>query len=425
MIIRIPKFLGRARETFFSKKVSRIPLPAKHFPFPAHLIKKAPGWTQTEANALVKRKAFPTLVIALMLWCVTASAQPDFARQDGHITGSFTTKDGVMVRVDMPVPEDFPQPLLQVRLLQQPISKIAADRALRAYALDTGVLSLQNTSIAGQSLYFMQPDYRHQGSDMFESSAAHFPAGNDPQHLQAQETVKGFLDVLGVSGYEYPFYSCRYDYQIDGSDFHPFASQEDYIRAYSFAAPPSLPNIEDYPAFLDAALRRRLSELETLGRPATEVIVRFLVHGLPIHTMNSWSPGQSGITGDGNPTPFARFVVTREGKIAFAYIRFWFAQDSQQPDSHPLLPWQDILTQSLTISWEEYHSPDTQADKQLTVRAIEPLLSVDGDGMTFPIWKVILEEDDLDKRRFFPGFPDSFYRTDYTFTYDANTGAPR
>ncbi len=375
----------------------------------------------------MKNKFQLRLIIALMLVPTLAAAQSGLIKRDDRITGQFTTKNGVTVLVDMPMPDNFPQPLIESRLLKQPISGDAITRALKNYALDTGALNPKDTTISGMSLLFMQPDYRHHGSVMVESSAARFPAGDNPQHLQAQETVKGFLDTLGITGYEYPFYSCRYDYQMDGSAFHPFVSQEDAIRARSFDAPPSLPTygIADYPAHLDAEERQRLSEYNTLGRPPTEVIVRFMVHSLPIHTMNSWSHGQSGMTGDGNPTPFARFVVTKEGKIAFAFIRFWFAEEAHRTDSYPLLSWQDILSQFLTIPWEEYHQQATQENGQLTVRAIEPLLSVDGQGLTFPIWKVLMENDSLYKRRDFPGYPNSLYYQDYSFTYDAHTGVQR
>lgn len=195
------------------------------------------------------------------------------------------------------------------------------------------------------------------------------------------------------------------------------AYQETMFKAYVFNAPP------DRREFLEQRMTDTLQKYETLGRAPTEVVVRFLLHDVPIHTVNSWSPGQSGITSDGNPVPFARFVVTKEGKICFVFIRFWFEEQKFQPDTRPHLPWQDILTGALTIPWEEYHQP--QQDARLWLRAVEPLLSVDEKGLTFPVWRLMLEQENLKDRRDFPDQPESFYYWEYSFTFDANTGVQR
>jgi len=395
----------------------------EHFSAFGHLINKRVKWEDDMRKTL---RAFTVFcLMALLLTPVPALTELMIA--GGRVAGDFITRDGVLVLVDMPEPAAFPQPLTQSRLVKAPINDKDARRALDQFALETGVLNPRDTNITGQSLYYMQGDYRHHGASIVEFDDYAAPAGEDAQHLRAQAAVKGFLDALGISGYEYPFYACRYDYLLWGSAFHPFASQEDWIRSESFNVPESLPQygIWDYRVHLDKSVRGNLEKYDILGRPPTEVAVRFLLDDVPLHTTNSWSPGQSGITGDGNAVPFARFVVTKEGVICFAYIQFWFQEQKAQPDPRPILPWQDILTQALTIPWEEYHQKQTSGDRQLWLRAVEPMKSVDENGLTFPIWRIMLEEEDLAARRDFPGHPDSFYYEDFSFTFDAFTGAAR
>lgn len=189
---------------------------------------------------------------------------------------------------------------------------------------------------------------------------------------RAGETVRAFLESVGLTQFEYPFYYCDDEYKtLVGSAWHSVTEE----------------------AYLDCGYTSKENQLQRwsrLGGPMIYVVVRFQVNGYPLGTSISWTDNTSS-AGNGNPTPSAVFGVTQDGKIAAITIRNPVETVDARDSSEPLLSWEEVLSMNAPLIADRRKKSD-EADNTLTLRYAELVMMTNDRNITFPAWHLVFEE---------------------------------
>lgn len=201
------------------------------------------------------------------------------------------------------------------------------------------------------------------------------PSANENQSetlRRASETVRSFLESIGLVHYEYPFYFCDYEYKtLVGSAWHSITEEE----------------------YLDSGYTSKEAEQQKwdrLGGPMIYVVVRFLANEYPLGTSISWTDNTNS-AGNGNPTPSAVFGVTHDGKIAAVTIRNPVEVVSQRDSSEPLLSWESILSMNAPLIADQRKKNDL-AENNLILRYAELIMMTNDNNIAFPAWHLVFEE---------------------------------
>ena len=189
---------------------------------------------------------------------------------------------------------------------------------------------------------------------------------SDEGLCRAAETVRAFLDGLGLE-YEYPFY-----------------------------------RVVPYKGYRDREIN------------GVELTVRFPLEGIPCNTTIGWTKDSDG-SGNGDPTPGAFFIATRDGKLTTAVIRNPVTVTGTEEDPAPLKNWDEILRDSREefIDFRE----DEYGKYILKLKYVQLVMMVDPHREAYPAWAYTFD------CRGVPG--DGGYRGgsyDLMLTYNARTG---
>ena len=296
------------------------------------------------------------------------------------------------------------------------LNRIDLDETLVRAAIDAyGVTPAQDEAWTLEINSRSNPDFAllysdqsgHAGSISCDYAGQPSPAQSSDEALnRAGETVRAFLESIGLTDFEYPFYFCDDEYKtLVGSAWHSVTEEE----------------------FLDCGYTSKENQLQRwsrLGGPMIYVVVRFKVGDCPLGTCISWTDNTSS-AGNGNPTPSAFFGVTRDGKIAAATIRNPVEIVDRRDSSAPLLSWQEVLSMNAPMIADRRKKND-EAGNSLTLRYAELVMMTNDRDITFPAWHFVFEDwacDDYARKYYGEGRMDGNAR--YMAIgkyYDATTG---
>lgn len=262
------------------------------------------------------------------------------------------------------------------------LNRIQLDEVLVKEAIDTYCIApaddeewlLEMNSQSNSDFALVYSDQSgHVGTICCDYSGPPSPAECHSEILDlASETVRSFLESIGLANYEYPFFYCDYEYKtFVGSTWHSVTEVE----------------------YLDCGYTSKENQLQIwdrLGGPMVYVVVRFKVNEYPLATSISWTDNTNR-AGNGNPTPSAVFGVTQDGKIAAITIRNPFEVVDMRDSSEPLLSWQDVLIMNAPLIADQMKKNDA-ADNSLTLRHVELIMMTNDNNITFPAWHFVFEE---------------------------------
>lgn len=199
----------------------------------------------------------------------------------------------------------------------------------------------------------------------FSGISAH---GEGEKYSRASETIKAFLDEIGLTDYEYPFVFCHDAYLTHNtSPWHPM-TEDEYLAENSM-------------------YRKALWE-RTGGAPVL-VVVRFRVGGIPFGTSNSWTQF-SDRSGNGNATPSAFFLLSPTGEIIEAHIRNPVKVVKERESGESILPWKSVLEMGRSEIESKFCNGENRGD-MLTLHYVELVMLTDDKNITFPAWNFVFE----------------------------------
>lgn len=199
----------------------------------------------------------------------------------------------------------------------------------------------------------------------FAGISAH---GEGEKYSRASDTVKAFLDEIGLVNYEYPFYFCHDAYLAHNtSPWHPI-TVEDYLSE-------------------NGTYQRKLWE-RTGGSPVL-VVVRFQIGEIPFGTSISWTQFTDR-SGNGNPTPSAFFLISENGEICAAHIRNPVKVIKRRESGEKILPWKTVFEMSRSKIENVFCGGDNRSDN-LTLQHVELVMLTDDKSITFPAWNFVFE----------------------------------
>lgn len=329
------------------------------------------------------------LVFIISLININILSPAETAPVSENIKDRFSLKDNVYLEVDMPIPDGFPDDLFQYKLSQIYYSKQMVDPLIEKYFVKKSSgehweLRLKQNSQGAPSLYYKEDNAAH-GALYPSYQGMAFPLdNNDPKLVQADKTLKGFLDELAVKRYEYPFYAVIYEYQYQMSPRSMVHTQEEYLSVFF---PEGRKSIEE--TYIKQGV---------LGRPGIVIAVRFAIDGIPFALQNTYDPDQDGVTGDGNAVPYAMFTLSNDGKIAHVWLARPFEIEKEQRLQRKIIGWRDIVG---SANFAYAIANQQQYGEKITLLGIEPVFGVNKSGVTYPAWRFILEcekTENMDER---------------------------
>ncbi|MEG0862935.1 MAG: hypothetical protein RSI32_00495 [Clostridia bacterium] len=283
--------------------------------------------------------------------------------QNGYIVGQIAASTGTQIDADTPIPHNAPASIPQIKLERIRFAPVLIRQLLSKYGLspsngESWVMDIGSRINPDFELYYREENGLY-GSIAYDETSPALPLNeNDPVQCLASKRVQSFLDDLGLE-YEYPFF--------------------------------------------------RVVPLE---KGLTEVVARLLVDGIPCNTTIGWTQASDG-GGNGDPTPGAFFIVSKEGKLTTAVIRNPVSIIEKKNDSSPLMDWQTVLNRNQEEIVEFFHDEESK----LVLHAVEFVMMVDAHQNAYPAWAY-----------FFTRFmqADEFHTNPYSYdmalTYDARTG---
>lgn len=187
--------------------------------------------------------------------------------------------------------DDMPQPfqeislykLEQIKLDEKLVKKAVEKYCLEPQREEKWILEINKCSIQDCVLLYREENGKGGSIAVDYTGAPCFAQEGNDSHQQASAVVKSFLDEIGLSGYEYPFYYCNEQFHtIAGTRWNEVTEEEYLTQGYNTA------------------------EWTRLGGAPVLVVVRFLLNDIPFGTSISWTE-HSNTAGNGNPTPSAFF----------------------------------------------------------------------------------------------------------------------
>ena len=318
------------------------------------------------------KKSIMLICLLLTLSSAYAEALPPFAEPDIPVVVEYNGIDtSVLYKLNK----------IQ---LDEPLVKAAIDEYCITPADDEKwILEINSRSNPDFALMYSEQSGRV-GTISCDYSGPPSPAESQSEAMSlASETVRSFLESIGLTSFEYPFYYCGDEYQtLVGSAWHPITEEEYLDCGYT--------SKED-------ALKKR----SRTGGPLIYVVVRFQVNETPLGTCISWTEHTSSV-GNGNPSPSAFFGVTRDGKIAAITIRNPVEVINERDSSEPLLSWQEVLSMNAPLIADRMKKNDA-ADNPLVLRYAELIMMTNDKNITFPAWHFVFEEwacDDYARKYF-------------------------
>lgn len=191
---------------------------------------------------------------------------------------------------------------------------------------------------------------------------------SDEGLCRANETVRNFLDELGIA-YEYPFYLVE--------PYRGFSNEETNLVWFT---------------------------------------VRLPMEGIPCNTTIGWTKDSDG-TGNGDATPGAFFIATRDGQLTMAIIRNPVNVVSTKEDPTPVKNWDEVLRENLRDV--EYFSHSREDEATMTLKCVQFVMMVDAHDKAYPAWAFCYDRH-VSKDRESPASPP--YTYDLLLTYNAKTG---
>ncbi len=347
------------------------------------------------------KKLLTPFFLAVILLLSLISPALTLEEQDGFLQGTLLSRDGIQIKVIMPVPQAPPEIVNQTKLQQLKLGRVRTLELIEQYG-QSGMKATGNEKwridvdkADSEFAISYQEENAKYGYAYTDFTDTHWPLDTaNAAFVQADATVKSFLDGLGLA-YEYPFHAVLYDYQKTiGSSRLPI-SQEDYLASR-----------------YEGREEKLLARWAVTDGPPIIVIVRFTLDGIPFGTNISWTKG-SNTAGNGNATPSAFFTVLANGKIGAVVIRNPFEVAKSQPDKQAILSWETVLNNAIDYIAEIYCTGNKLGDSLILTHA-EFQLYTDANNIAFPAWSFFFERT----------FADSGQMHVLCLSYDAHTGAP-
>lgn len=193
----------------------------------------------------------------------------------------------------------------------------------------------------------------------------------ESRYQMASETVKAFLNEVGLTEYEYPFFYCDERFRtLCGTVWEPLSETE----------------------FLHSGIvssDTQANEWDRTDGPLIQVVVRFTLDEIPLGASVSWT-AHSSRAGNGNPTPVAVFLVTPTGQIAEIQVRNPFTIIREQIGNEDVLGWEQVLNMNMDQLISRYCS-GVQEGNSLTLRFVEFIYLTNDKNVTYPAWHFVFE----------------------------------
>lgn len=202
--------------------------------------------------------------------------------------------------------------------------------------------------------------------------------GEGEKYSRASETVRAFMDEIGLTDYEYPFYFCNDAYlAYNTSPWHPI-TEEDYLAENS-------------------GYQMKIRE-RTGGSPIL-VVVRFRIGEMCFATSSSWTQ-YSDHSGNGNPTPSGFFLISENGQICEAYIRNPVKIIQERENEAKILPWEKVYKMSQSEIESVFCKGRNCSDK-LKLQNVELVMLTNEKNISFPAWNFLFECYTQENNRYF------------------------
>lgn len=305
------------------------------------------------------------MVCLLSLCAQAAGAQAGgLSVKDGWVTGMLAL-GSTQIPVRMEEPDAPPAVAYQYKTRPMALSRERVVAALRQHGHDPAgtfegqkwYLAVNDT--ANQSLLTFYP---HGGVMAYGAGFRTGPpapaAGEDAVLAQAGQTMKAFLDALGMD-YEYPFHSCLYAFQ-----------------AHEYPPPATLAEFHAYKPWL--VPYREQARL-------TLVMARKRVDGFPYVMKDTGSDDTAGFGAEVR-NPYAAALVDDGGRIVYAQVRsLWPETENRREEQRPLLTWQQALARLPDTRWWE----DTLRSYTLKeIQKVEFSYCLTRQGIAVPVWQI-------------------------------------
>ena len=317
------------------------------------------------------------VMLMIMFICLYNSAHGETSECGGRIIGQLSLSQESNLEVDMIIPKDFSDQLVQYKLAQVYFSAQKIEPLIDKFFVARGKGEkwdlYANGQYQGASLVYREENAVHGPMYISYSGTATSLDENDVKLKKANDNVLQFLDEIGMERYEYPFYAVKYDFQMEGSSQYPFSTQDDYFSTFT-----------KLKGFMKETYRKR----GVLGQPNIVVVIRFLIDDLPFALKNIYDSDQDGVSGDGNASPYAIFSLTNDGKIANVFINKYFVVDKTQPQNRRVIGWEEIVRSQ---HFSDRISILRQEGEMITLLEVEPVLGINKNGVTYPAWRFVFD----------------------------------
>jgi hypothetical protein len=341
------------------------------------------------------------IVLALLFCSFLSSAFAELSVTNGNV-GGFLTVRGKRLVISMEEPNSA-WIYKAAKLNRVGIPSNVAGELIKKYGMppqigDKWMLTDATSQADLPDLQYREANGKYASTAIDYGGPPRVTDQEDNNQMRAISVVKAFLDDLGCEYYEWPFYAVMYDYQENGSLNYPVRSQSDYLMGRG-------------------ALAENYARLEKLNMPSVVVVVRFIFEQMAFGTRVSWTEGTNPL-GNGNPTPYAKFMVYPDGKLAVVYINYYFEVSAVRDDPRPILSWRELLESNAFVE----NFPPSWDDNQYTITGMELVLFVNDKNVTFPAWRVDFDYIHKGMMLDSPGLPDSVYHFSTALVFNAYTG---
>lgn len=284
-------------------------------------------------------------------------------------------EEGGDIAVELVSQPSIPESWAYYKLDRIALDLPRVETAIEKYSLPKSedvnfVLQVNHCSNPDLALY-----YKEQNGKLETASIDYLGAPSiqceESRYQMASDTVKGFLDEVGIAEYEYPFFYCDERFRtLCGTVWDPL-SRDEFLRCGIVA-----PNTQ-------------AAEWDRTNGPLIQVVVRFTLDEVPLGANVSWTP-HSSRAGNGNPTPVAVFLVTATGQIVEIQVRNPFTVARKQSGNENVLSWEQVLNMNMEQLATRY-CRGAQEGNTLTLRYVEFIYLTNEKNVTYPAWHFVFE----------------------------------
>ena len=284
-------------------------------------------------------------------------------------------EEGEDIAVELVLQPCIPESWAYYKLERKEIDPLRVEEAIEKYCLP----KLEDESFALQMNQCSNPDlvlyYKEQNGKLETTSIDYLGAPStqmeEPRYQMASEVVKDFLDEVGITEYEYPFFYCDEKYRtLCGTVWEPL-SEDEFLYCGIVSSD------------------TQAAEWERTDGPLIQVVVRFTLEKIPMGASVSWTQ-HSSRAGNGNPTPVAVFLVTATGQITEIQVRNLFSVVRKQTGNEDVLSWEQVFNMNKEQLVSRY-CRGVQEGNTLTLRYVEFIYLTNEKNVTYPAWHFVFE----------------------------------